>query len=639
MPTVAHADFPGAVFFEELSAIVATPVAVASTSTFSFDRQRQHVTVVDTQAGLVRSGSVLNRFSVPAEQTWANCEVDLATSQPTIFTYIEQQGMAPVFAGGAAINGISARHFTFSNGNQKSAAPGFVAVDYFDDAATHTPLRVAINLAGVQVMFIDILNFTSLVDAAPPEVQWPGPMPDEASLLWDTTCPGAVVVPAGAALYPGSPPLGVSTSFQPQSVLVSSSSTTSSEVMAGGVAGRRLLGYVASSPPRPPPPPTPPPPPPCPSLITTTWSVCYKNVRDCSIVVVTQCQNITTVAVGAANYTQVPAAAPTGRRLHQVSTAFFLGKLLASYDSVSKTYHLSSEPLLVNASFSRWPTAAQNTCLQFYSNDLAACQQLAANLSSTSDGMIALQPDAGTLSLPYTRNGANGNNTYIGLTGGATTLIVPPRPGYPFDTSQFPVTSCTKSICWVARVWWFVEGPYKQNMFVFIHVNVPLPCVATGGQCGNALSFDLVNDNVFLSLVSSSSNVGAPPAPAGAWTPVGCRGPLTLPRSYAGNSLSVGTGASLSDCLNQATALGWLYAGLSVCAGGDTSCRTCRGCSGTDIAYGACNVAANNVVQYNNASAADYPCDPMGGVVSTSTGYNYITFLCAFAAGLVALRH
>jgi hypothetical protein len=168
-------------------------------------------------------------------------------------------------------------------------------------------------------------------------------------------------------------------------------------------------------------------------------------------------------------------------------------------------------------------------------------------------------------------------------------------------------------------------------MFVFIHVNVPLPCLGTGSQCGSALSFDVVNDNVFLTLLSASGpGSGAPPAPAGAWEPVGCRGPVRLPQS-GGNYMY-----SLADCLNVAMAANWVYAGMSVCGNNQLNCRNCFGCNANDVVSGTCTIAGLSVTQYNNVSDPSYPCDPMGGLALNPAGtYIYLTFLCALCVRLL----
>ena len=464
--TVPHSDFPGTTFFKEQSAVASAPGTVISTSTFSFDRERQHTTVVNSLSGVVLSGSVLNRHASPAKQVWANCEASLAASQPsTIFSFIEQQGWAPVFTGGAAVNGVAARRFTFSNGGRFSPS-----VDYFDDAVTHTPLRVAVSVGGSQRMFIDILNFTALPSTA--ALSWPGPALDETG-EWGAACPGAVVVPAGAALYPGAPPLGFVTSFLPPPVVpVSSDSSTSA-------SGRHLL--LASStvapplPPRPPPspspPPRPPPPPPCPSATSQTWLVCYSDQRGCSLVAITTCQNITTVAVGSKNATLV-----SGRRLLQTDASFFLGQMVAAYDNYQQQMlSQTTDPVYVDLSFSFWPAAAKSSCMAYYASvnctaqcQIDSCQALGASLGS--NGTVTMTPAYGTLTLPYAKRAMSTggfytelkNSTYIGLTGGESMTIAPPQPGFPFNSSQFPVSSCTKDVCFVGRVWWFVDGYYKQ---------------------------------------------------------------------------------------------------------------------------------------------------------------------------------
>ena len=442
---------------------------------------------MDSARGLVFSGSVLNRFAKPDKLQWANCEVSLVDEQPpTIFSFIEQQGWAPVFAGGKAVNGVPARHFTFSNGGVASPT-----VDYYDDAVTHTPLRVAVSVSQVLRMFIDLSNFTALSQSA--GMSWPGPHLDETSGEWGTSCPGAVVVPGGAALYPNAAPLGFTTSFLPPTVVVSSSSSSSSsESSAVPVAGRRKLLAPAATPkppsppppppsppspspplPSPPPSPRPPSPPPCPNPTYSTWRVCYSDGSGCTLITITSCQSITDFNVSGkvANATQV-----VGRRLQQTDVSFFLGKMAARYDAYQKQVtSITSDPVQVDLSYSRWPAAGKTACLAYYNTStcnstecqVSACTALAAKLGT--NGVVELIPAAGNLSLAAGYRNINGvvspyysNSTYIGLTGGESMVIAPPQPGFPFNSSQFPISSCTKGICFVARVWWFVDGDYKQ---------------------------------------------------------------------------------------------------------------------------------------------------------------------------------
>ena len=464
---------------------------MASTSTFSFDRTREHSTVVDNTRGLVYSGSVLNRLANPKKQQWANCEISLVDEQPpTIFSFIEQQGWAPVYAGGKAVNGVPARHFKFSNGG--AASP---YVDYYDDAATHAPLRVAVSVGQTLRMFIDISNFTALTQS--PGVSWHGPLPDETSGDWGTSCPGAVVVPAGAALYPNAAPLGFTTSFlAPTVVLSSSSSSSSSTDISYSQFGRRKLLELARprpftiirpppsppptpppspptppSPPPPQPPPPPPSPPPCPNPSTSTWRVCYSDGSGCTLITITACQSITdfNVSGNIANATQT-----SGRHLLQTDVGFFLGKMAARYDAYQKKVtSISSDTVKVDLTFSRWPAAGKSACMAYYKTStcnstcqVSQCTKLALKLGS--NGTVALNPAYGNLTLPAGYRNINdvvtpsySNSTFIGLTGGESMYIAPPQPGFPFNSSQIPIT-CTKTICFVARVWWFVDGDYKQ---------------------------------------------------------------------------------------------------------------------------------------------------------------------------------
>ena len=492
---MAHTDFPGAKFFQESTAVVVTPEAVSSSSTFSFDRARKQTTVTNLLNGIVLSGSVLNRGASPARQIWANCEASIVFNQPSIFRYIEQQGISPVYAGGAAVNGVSARHFKFSNGGSS------VSVDYFDNAVNHNPLRVGISVAGNSVAIIDILNFSSLT--ALPTIQWPGPMPDANSGTWGSACPGAAVVPAGAALYPGAPPKGFTTSLLPQTLpqfSSSSSSTDSTSTPSAHVIGRHLAGAppLNNNPPRPPPPRPPLPPPPpmppmppwppappppyiCQNYAWVSWTVCYTSTNTCETISAKNCYdtgnvfvatcgsgNITTdVCKPNATATQTP---PSGRRkLAQQTAGFFVGSMLAGYNTINKTYTLSPNDVGVDLSYDKWTQAAKTSCLALYSE--SKCFSLANSLGT--NGTVYMRPEAGILSLPYDLNlaaTANGqrvwkytNSTYIGMSGGESLTIMPPRPGFLFNTSQFPVTSCNgKEICWAGRVWLFVDGDYKQ---------------------------------------------------------------------------------------------------------------------------------------------------------------------------------
>lgn len=163
---------------------------------------------------------------------------------------------------------------------------------------------------------------------------------------------------------------------------------------------------------------------------------------------------------------------------------------------------------------------------------------------------------------------------------------------------------------------------FAQNMFIFFHIIVPIPCAGGSTGCGSALSFDVVNDNVFLSLLSSSGS-SSPPAPSGAWNDVGCRSGTGFPRAGSWQT-------TLADCLNIGSANNWVYAGMSVCGTGDFACRRCDGCTQLDVDEGTCVISGNSVVEYNNISAANYPCDPMGGYQDTATGKQFYTFLCAF---------
>lgn len=164
-----------------------------------------------------------------------------------------------------------------------------------------------------------------------------------------------------------------------------------------------------------------------------------------------------------------------GRHLLQTDVGFFLGKMAARYNAYQKKVtSISNDTVQVDLSYSRWPAAGKSACLAYYNTStcntttcqVSKCTALALKLGN--NGTVALNPAFGNLTLPDGYRNINGvvtpyysNSTYIGLTGGESMAIAPPQPGFPFNSSQIPIT-CTKTICFVARVWWFVDGDYKQ---------------------------------------------------------------------------------------------------------------------------------------------------------------------------------
>ena len=156
-----------------------------------------------------------------------------------------------------------------------------------------------------------------------------------------------------------------------------------------------------------------------------------------------------------------------------------------------------------------------------------------------------------------------------------------------------------------------------QNMFIFIHIIAPLPCLGTGSQCGAFLNFDVVYTNAFLSLVSSGAVQSA--LPPGAYVPLNCRGPVMLAESWNGDGMPVAP--NIADCLNQAAVYNWVYVGMSGCTGGHDlyNCRSCQGCTQTEVVDGRCLVDSRFAIQFANMSDPSYPCDPMGGMLFPST--------------------
>ena len=256
LATVAHPDFPGAYFFMESSSVTASLAGSKSVSTFSYDFERQDTTVVDLVEGVKTTGSVVNRFSSPA--VWANCEVTPVAAEATIFDYIQQRGIPPVFVGFASVLNATARHFKFASNDSG------ISIDYYDAEASHVPVRLVLNVPLAPMVVIDIAQFTALAATSAP-VTWPGPASDPfAPGYFGDVCGPAATVPAGAALYPGAPPLGFTTSLVPPPYASTSTTVRRRHLLATQparaspmFARRTLLG--SSPPPLPPKPPKPPP--------------------------------------------------------------------------------------------------------------------------------------------------------------------------------------------------------------------------------------------------------------------------------------------------------------------------------------------------------------------------------------------
>ena len=317
------------------------------------------------------------------------------------------------------------------------------------------------------------------------------------------------------------------------------------------------------------------------------------------------CQNATTVWTSdsrsaTSTYTAVPS--PAGRRLQQAPSAtFFLGAMLATFSTLDGSFTVTTDTVQVDLSWTTWPASAQSQCVAAYS--LSTCQGIAANLGGYGNGLVDLNAVFGVMSLPYARAVAGGalqysNNTYVGLSGGLRTSIMPPIPGQPLNVSQFPAINTAG---FVARVWYFLDGDYKQNMFVWIHVSVPLPCAGGSTNCG-ALSFDVVNDDVFLIPLNVS---GSTPR-SGAWSSVGC---YTTPSGQA-PSLPTGLGAfnNYADCVNVGDLANLVFLGMTVCGSHDFACRSCYGCTQAQVDSGSCLYPPNPILSVATT------CDPMGAV-------------------------
>ena len=420
--TVAHPDFPGARFFLESSAVLATPAASLSQSTFSYDAMRLHTTMLDRNTGVTLSGSVTNRLAAAANFQWGNCAVAPADTSNDIFAYIEAQQSAPVFVGRTKVANEDARQFRFDT-------PGGLSIDYYDAPASRAPVRVVLNVPGGASVLIDIVDFTALPDDTLVPA-WAGP---DLTTDYSATCPPALAVPAGAALYPSAAPLGVVVSgysaptlAPPPAAPAAPLSTDSSSAPAR----RRLLQAsppplppsppmpprsprpppsppppakppLPPAPPSPPPrPPSPPPPPPCGGLVTTWWNVCSLTTKQCSVVSVTNCasSNVTTFDAGPGNYsTQAPPAPGAGRRLTQVSGAFFLGRMAAAFNLFDGTFRVTANTVKINLGWDYWPGTAQQGCLRVY--NIYDCMDIAANMGGYNDGTVDLRADWGTLSL------------------------------------------------------------------------------------------------------------------------------------------------------------------------------------------------------------------------------------------------
>ena len=98
-----------------------------------------------------------------------------------------------------------------------------------------------------------------------------------------------------------------------------------------------------------------------------------------------------------------------------------------------------------------------------------------------------------------------------------------------------------------------------------------MPC-ASGVTCGPAVNFDVANDNLVLYQLASVS-AGAPPAPAGAWTVMGCRTTVLAP-------MHLGYVSSVAECINLGVIANVAYLAISVVGSGDFTGRACRGAAG-----------------------------------------------------------
>jgi len=523
---------------------------------------------------------------------WVNCMAGAGSGNTSIsvFAYIEQERIPPVaIPGGASVLGLPSRHFTFT-------APSGLLIDYFDSAVApaHTPLRIMITYPGVASTIIDITAFLDESSLSDQPATWPGFTAPPLS-----SCSSAATFPAGAARYPGAPPLGVITSTRSLATPAAESSDTS----APYASGRRLLeqkrrilpGQIAGSPqtpPVPPPspsprPPMPPPTPPCANYSSAVYNCCSTySPYSCSAVTVSYCSGVASVSLSnSSNYIYTRLASPPpspagGRRsLLQTSAPLLFGTLAASFNLNDGSYVVPSSTVSVNLSWSNWPSEAQVLCLSYLS--LEQCQSTAANLGGNGDGTANMSPDVGTMTLSYLSNTAASNNTYIGLTGGVATTVVPPLPGFPFPTSQFPVMTTTG---YLARIWYFLLGPYKQTLFCWIHVNIALPCVGGSTSCGS-VNFDIVNQNSFLVLVSDNAvatgTPAAPPPPNGFFQFTGCRSNIIMPTF-------IGWYGSMADCLNNGMRLGMALVSGGVCGNMDLTCRSCYGCTYEQVADDTC---------------------------------------------------
>jgi hypothetical protein len=606
--TTTHPDYPGQRFFVENASVTARPSSVRSVSTFSFEPGRSDVALMDTASGFQLSAS---SWPGPLGLAWSNC-VEGAGSSDSVFSYIERAGIAPVaVSGGASVLGAPARHFTFT------ASTGLL-IDYFDlRAAPHPPVRVAITYPGAAPTVMDVSSFVDESALSVQTVAWPGSdMPSPLS------CPSAATFPAGAARYPNAPPLGAVTSMIPPVASSWDTSTPRASARRLHEQKRRILptgGSFPSPPPSPPPnpsprPPMPPPPfppPPCANSSTAVYNCCSNNAPySCTRVSVVYCNNVSSVTLSnstnvtytsAANYPPPPSPAAGRRSLLQTTAPLLFGTLAASYNLNDDTFVVPPSTVNVNLGWSYWPSDAQAQCLGYMT--LAECQTVAANFGGHGDGTVDLSPDVGTMALSYLSNNGASNNTYIGLTGGATTTVVPPLPGFPFLTSQFPVMTGTG---YLARIWYFLKGPYKQTLFCWIHVNIALPCAGGSTSCGS-INFDLVNQNSFLVLLSPPvpGAIAAPPPPNGFFQFLGCRKNAILP-------IGIGWYNSMSDCLNKGMELGLATMSGGVCGNSDLNCRSCWGCSYAQVASGGCYLGLNAT-----------GCDAMGAV--TGTGMNLVT--------------
>ena len=163
--TVPHPDFPGHLFFWENVSVVVRPSSVLSTSTFSYDGDRTDVTLLLKDNDLIATASSFSRSPDP----WSNCVTQPSGQQtPTIFSYIQAQGIPPSFVGDAEnVLGTPARHFSFT-------AAG-VVLDYYDTRGdpTHVPLRFMASYPQQNVVFIDITTFNDESYAGDQALSWP----------------------------------------------------------------------------------------------------------------------------------------------------------------------------------------------------------------------------------------------------------------------------------------------------------------------------------------------------------------------------------------------------------------------------------------------------------------------------------